>query len=153
MKISGTYQISATREEVWNKVMDPRVLERITPGVKSLEEIGEDTYIAHSEISIGPVRGAFKGNLSVKDKVGRERCLLVVDQKSKSGNVVAEIAMIFVSMDGQKTEIRYTGEARLSGMLASMGQRIMSGVVATLSKQFFQALEQEIDQEIKPGTS
>lgn len=144
MKINGTYQISATPERVWNKVMDPIILERITPGIKTLEATGEDTYNAISEIKLGPVRASFKGSLSIRDKVVMERCLLVIDQKSKSGNVVAEIGMTLIPVEGNKTMIQYTGEARMSGLLASMGQRIMSGVVDTLSKQFFQALEKEL---------
>ena len=33
----------------------------------------------------------------------------------------------------------------MSGMLARMGQRIVSGVVSTLSKQFFQGIESELE--------
>jgi carbon monoxide dehydrogenase subunit G len=62
------------------------------------------------------------------------------------GNVKAEIGMQLEPAGANQTQIQYTGEARMSGMLASMGQRIMSGVVRTLSKQFFQALEEEIEQ-------
>jgi len=146
MKINGTYQLNASTDVVWNMLMDAEVLERVTPGVKKLDPKGPDSYNAISEVRIGPVKGTFEGNLSVKDKVQEESCLLVVDQKSKSGNVIAEIGMQFIPQEGDTTEIKYTGEAKLSGMLARMGQRIMSGVVSTLSKQFFQALEKEVEE-------
>lgn len=145
MKINGTYQINASTDVVWKMLMDPKVLERVTPGIKKLEPKGVDSFNAISEVKIGPVRGTFEGELSVQNKVEEESCLLVVDQKSKSGNVVAEIGMKFISSDENSTEIQYTGEAKMSGMLARMGQRIMSGVVSTLSKQFFQALEKELE--------
>tara|TARA_R110002049_G_scaffold47596_1_gene136865 strand:+ start:117145 stop:117537 length:393 start_codon:yes stop_codon:yes gene_type:complete len=123
---------------------DPKVLEKVTPGIKTLEAQGEDLYKAISEVKIGPVRGQFQGDLALKDKVEGESCSVVLDQKSKMGNVVAEIGMTLVQKEENQTEVQYTGEAKMSGMLARMGQRIMSGVVSTLSKQFFQAMEKEL---------
>lgn len=145
MKIKGTYELSADRDVIWKMIMDPKVLEKITPGIKTLEPEGDDNYKALSEIKVGPVKGEFQGGLSLKDKVAEESCTVVLDQKSKMGNVIAEIGMQLVPTDGGQTKVQYTGEAKMSGMLARMGQRIMSGVVSTLSKQFFQALEKELE--------
>lgn len=146
MKIKGTYELSANRDVIWKMILDPKVLEKVTPGIKSLEREGEDTYKALSEVKVGPVKGEFKGGLSLKDKVEEESCVVVLDQKSKMGNVIAEIGMQLISNEEGNTEVHYTGEAKMSGMLARMGQRIMSGVVSTLSKQFFQAMEKELEE-------
>ncbi len=143
MKINGEYRFETNPESLWALIMDREVLERITPGIKTLEETDTDSYKAISEVKVGPVRGEFKGNLSLRNKVENESCLVVIDQKSKMGNVVAEIDMHLIGEDG-KTRIEYTGDAKMSGMLATMGQRIMSGVISSLSKQFFQALEEEV---------
>jgi len=145
MKINGNYTLNVTPDIFWTMVMDPDVLEKVTPGIKALNEKGPDNYEAISEVRIGPVKGSFNGNLSIIDKIEKESCTLVVDQKSKMGNVVAEIAMKFIAAGEGKTEVQYTGEAKMSGRLATMGQRIMSGVVSTLSKQFFKAMESEIE--------
>lgn len=144
MKINGNYTLNVTPDIFWTMVMDPDVLEKVTPGIKALNEKGPDNYEAISEVRIGPVKGSFNGNLSIIDKIEKESCTLVVDQKSKMGNVVAEIAMKFIAIEEEKTEVQYIGEAKMSGRLATMGQRIMSGVVSTLSKQFFKAMEAEI---------
>jgi len=145
MKITGKYSIDASRELIWKMIIDPKVLEKITPGVKTLEPKGEDTYKAMSEVKVGPVRGDFEGDLSLEHKVEGESCVVLLDQKSKMGNAKAEIGLKLISLGDNKAEIQYTGEAKMSGMLARMGQRIMSGVVSTLSKQFFKALEEEIE--------
>jgi len=145
MKITGKYSIDASQELIWEMIIDPKVLEKITPGVKTLEPNGEDTYKAISEVKVGPVRGDFEGDLSLKHKVAGESCLVLLDQKSKMGNAKAEIGIKLMPHGDNRTEIQYTGEAKMSGMLARMGQRIMSGVVSTLSKQFFKALEKEVE--------
>lgn len=132
--------------------MDPDILVKTTPGIEELKEKGPDTYQAISKVKVGPVKGEFKGELAIRDKVENKSCVLVVDQKSKMGNVVAEIVMSFEAIEDGQTKINYTGSAKMSGMLARMGQRIMSGVISTLSKQFFQAMETELEEQQKAET-
>jgi len=152
MKISGNYTLNTTPDIFWKMVMNPVVLEKVTPGIKELKEKGQDTYHALSAIKVGPVKGEFAGELAIKNKVENQRCVLVVDQKSKMGNVVAEISMKIDEELAGTTKIYYTGEARMSGMLARMGQRIMSGVVSTLSKQFFHAMETQLEEQQQAKT-
>ena len=63
MKITGEYLLSANPDELWEMLNDPKVLEKVTPGIKTLEAQGEDSYKAISEVKIGPVKGEFKGGI------------------------------------------------------------------------------------------
>ena len=123
--------------------MDPKVLQRITPGISELNTLGDDKYQAISRIKIGPVKGSFEGQLELKDKIENTNATIVINQKSKIGNVSAEIKMQLTDLHGT-TEIEYKGEAKLSGKLAMTSQRIMGGVISSLSKQFFKSLNNEI---------
>ncbi len=118
-------------------------MEKVTPGIKTLEAKGEDEYIAVSEVKVGPVRGKFEGDLIIKEKVEGKSLVVALDQKSKMGNALAEIGMELIPHENGNTEIKYDGDVKMSGMLGRMGQRIIGGVVSTLSKQFFTALEEE----------
>lgn len=151
MIISGHHKFNESPSTLWKMLNDPDVLVKITPGIKSLEPTGNgsDEYIAISEIRIGPVRGSFEGTLALRDKVENTRTSVVIDQKSKIGNVSAEITLILEAESDNTTTIKYEGNAKLSGMLASMGQRIVGGVVSTLSKQFFTSLEQILEKNHK----
>lgn len=144
MIVQGKHPIVGSSEDVWNHLMDPAVLERITPGLSTLDQVGNDKYKAISNIKIGPVKGSFEGELEIKDKVKNTGAILHIDQRSKIGNVSAEIKMHLITLD-DTTEIEYKGEAKLSGKIAMMGQRIIGGVISSLSKQFFIALDKEIN--------
>ncbi len=141
MKISGKYIICASPKIIWEHLLNPRVLEQITPGVKKLEKTGKDAYTAVSEVKVGPVRGKFEGDLEIKDKIEGKEMVVALDQKSLMGNALAEIKMEMVELEDGKTEIKYAGDVKMSGMLGRMGQRIIGGVASTLSKQFFSELE------------
>jgi len=144
MIIQGKYPIEATTQDVWNSLMDPDVLRRITPGISELNPLGGDKYKAISNIKIGPVKGRFEGQLELRDKIENSEATIIINQKSKIGNVFAEIK-IQLNKVQNTTEIDYKGEAKLTGKLAMLGQRIIGGVISTLSRQFFKGLNNEIN--------
>ncbi len=144
MKIDGNYTLEATPENFLKLIQDPETVKKVTPGIKELEETGPNRYNIVSEVRVGPVNGKFKGTLSVNLKEGENTCVLEVDQKGDMGNVIAEIDMKLLAISEKEIIAKYKGEAKVSGKLASMGQRIMSGVVSTLSKRFFKDMEKEL---------
>ena len=146
MNVKGKYILQANVATIWPMLQDEEVLARISPGVSKIEKTGADQYKAISDISIGPVRGSFEGDLALLDKIEHERMTLALSQKSKIGNAEAKIVMNLNPLDADQTEITYTGKAKVSGRLATMGQRILGGVVTTLSKQVFKELEKILEE-------
>lgn len=144
MHLEGTHQVAASAQQVWDLLMNPDVLAKITPGISTLEATGPDTYKAISDVKVGPVRGSFKGKVQVVDKKAPESFVLKMKQNSKIGNVSAEGSITLQQQNPAQTEILFAGDAKLSGTLARTGQRVMSGVAKSLTEQFFKALEDEI---------
>ena len=144
MHLKGTHKFHASANDLWSKLMDTETLARITPGVSKLEEIGKDQYKAIAEVKMGPVSGSFSGNLNVQDKQEPRSFVLNIKQNSKIGNVAADVKIELQPVSDNETELSFDGKANLSGLLARTGQRVMSGVANTLSKQFFRALEEEL---------
>ena len=144
MHLTGTHRFDASANEIWSKLMDIDTLARITPCVSKLEELGEDQYKAIAEVKMGPVSGSFTGNLNVQEKQEPKSFILNIKQNSKIGNVAADVKIELHPVSDRETELSFDGKANLSGLLARTGQRVLSGVANTLSKQFFQALEDEL---------
>lgn len=143
MKLSGSHTVSTSLSNIWEILMDPDVLARITPGIKQLENHGPNKYNVVSEIRIGPVKGAFKGDMEVTDITKMEKFTLKINQKSKLGNVAA-LATIGLIPENDNVVINFSGEARISGLLTRTSQRLISGVAKKLTKDFFNALDREI---------
>lgn len=144
MKIDGSHQLETTPDNFLELIQDPETVKKVTPGIKDLEETKPNHYNIVSEVRVGPVNGRFKGTLAVDPNMDNGTCVLTVDQKGDMGNVVAEIDMKLLAVSQTEIIAKYSGEAKVSGKLASMGQRIMSGVVSTLSKRFFKDMEKEL---------
>ena len=144
MELTGTHTVDAGPDKVWSLLMNTEALARITPGISRLEATGENTFKAISNVKIGPVSGSFAGDLEMVDIIPNKGFRLMVTQNSKIGNVAAEVGIKLSEPEPGKTEISFDGLAKLSGLLARTGNRVLSGVASTLTKQFFQALEAEI---------
>lgn len=145
MQLKGKHVLQATPEEVWTLLMDAEALAKITPGVSRLEETGNNTYKAISEVKIGPVKGSFEGALTMENIVDQKSFDLVVTQKSKIGNVEATVQInLEPTSEAAHTELSFNGKAKLSGLLARTGQRVLTGVSNTLTKQFFAAFDEEL---------
>lgn len=150
MHLDGTHTLQVPREQVWQALQDPDTLARAVPGIKTLKPEGEDTYEAISEVKLGPVSGKFTGEMSVADKQPPEHFLLRMTQNSKMGNVAAEGTIDLKAISETETEVQFAGDAKLSGTLARMGQRVLGGVAKSLTKQFFKNLEEELEEEKEP---
>lgn len=146
MQLKGSHQYTASPTMIWSMLMDPVILAKITPGISKLEPTSPDSYDAIADVKIGPVKGSFKGNVDLVDKVEPTSFTLLVKQKSKIGNVSAEVNILLAALENEGCEVSFDGKAKLSGLLARTGQRVLSGVANTLSKQFFVALENELQE-------
>ncbi len=153
MHLDGTHLLYAPRQKVWDILLDSQTLAKVTPGITRLEEIGEETYKAIAEIKMGPVNGSFSGQMEVTDKQEPDSFVLKMKQNSKIGNVQAKGKIELKALDENKTEVVFSGDAQLSGLLARTGQRVLSGVARTLTQQFFSALEKELDSTRKKEAS
>ena len=144
MHFEGTHILETDVESVWHLLNNPDVLERCTPGVKELKPLSDGIFEAVFDIKLGPIDSGFEGTLEVVDKIPPESYRLVVKVDGKIGAVNAE-GSFNIKPDGDgNTRVSFVGDGQMSGVLARMGQRVMSGVARLYTSQFFKALENEI---------
>ena len=144
MQLTGNKLLNASPARVYGMLMDPEVLAKIVPGVSSLEKLSENSYKSTLSLKIGPVGGSFSGNLHLEDIVPDKSFTLKAQQNSKIGNANAAVKIVLQEAANNQTEVSFDGDVRLSGVLATMGQRVVGGVANTLTKQFFNNLENEL---------
>lgn len=143
MKVEGTYTLPAPRQRVWELLNDPAVLARATPGIKQLDPLGHDTYRATIEVGIGPVKGAYDGKVTIADRVPPERLTLKVEGSGRPGTIMATGELQLAEQNGQ-TVVTYRGDAQVTGLIASVGHRLIGGVAKQMAGEFFKALEREL---------
>ena len=141
MQLTGKQVLDAEPSVVWKLLMDTETLAKIVPGISKLESNGENSFRSVIIIKLGPVNGSFTGNLQLEDIIEQKSFTLKVQQNSSIGNANSVVKIELTPIGDNQTELKFDGDAKLSGLLASMGQRVTSGVSNTLTKQFFSNLE------------
>ncbi len=147
MIVKGTHEFTVNIQQLWNYLMDPVVLAKITPGISQLEPLGEDKFKSVSKIKIGPVKSSFTGNMAVVDKQEPTFFTIHMEQLSKIGNAHVKVNMQLTEKGENLTHLAFDGKADLSGVIARTGQRVLSGVANVITKEVFSALEAHIAEE------
>jgi uncharacterized protein len=144
MKIEGRFVFPASIELVWDLLTDPQSLQHCTPGCKQLNEIAADEFEATMEVGIGPIKGAFHGKISMKEKTPPRSYKLIVEGSGAAGFVRGEGALTLQAEAGDQTAVHVTGDGQVGGVMAGVGQRLVEGVAKQLMGQFFQCMQSRL---------
>ncbi|WP_102346422.1 CoxG family protein [Bacillus sp. Marseille-P3661] len=143
MKLQGKADFQASREIVWEVMNETETLKKATPGCKELIEVEEGFYKASLEMGVAAIKGHYDGEIVLSEKQEPERMTLKIKAEGAAGIVDATAHLIFVdTADG--TVVEYNGEGTVSGLIAGVGQRMLTGVAKMILGQFFKAIAKEV---------
>jgi carbon monoxide dehydrogenase subunit G len=142
LKIEGAQKIAAPRDRIFAALVDPAILQKCIPGCEQMEKTGENQYKAKLTAGVGPVKGVFTATVSLEDIVAPQHYKLVVEGKGQPG-FVKGIGELNLKDEGNATEIQYTGDVNVGGLIASVGQRMIQATANMLAGRFFKSLEAE----------
>lgn len=140
MKIDGRYTFKAPRDKVWEIVLDPKIIAQCMPGCEGLTAIGPDHYEATMKIGIAAVKGTYKGKVTIKDKQPPAHYVLSGEGSGGPGFLQGDMAVDLEEQDGQ-TLLKYSADAKVGGLIAGVGQRMLGGVAKMMVDQFFKKME------------
>ncbi|MDQ0341009.1 carbon monoxide dehydrogenase subunit G [Caldalkalibacillus uzonensis] len=144
MNGNGKIELPGNIEHVFNKLLDPEVLQNCIMGCKHLEQIDESTYKAELSVGIAAVKGKYDATIILKDVEQPNHYKLVVKGEGSPGFVNAEGAINLTAMDDQNTLLKYSYTANVGGKVASIGQRMLGGVAKLIISDFFKRAKKEL---------
>jgi len=144
MELNGKRNVETDPATLWNMLMDIEILPKIVPGISKLEKIGENTYKSTLEVKFGPVSGEFTGDMQMEDIRHQRSFTLNAQQHNKIGTVNSVMKIELMPISVNETEVVFTGEVTISGLMNMMGQKVLGSVTDMLTKQFFANLDREI---------
>jgi carbon monoxide dehydrogenase subunit G len=144
MKLEGTYTIAAPLDAVWRNLMDPAVLQRAVPGCQRLEEKVPNQYRAILKTGVGPVKGTFHGDITISDIVP-ETSYTLTSRATSTAGFVEGVGRVELESAGADTIVRFSGEAKVGGMLLSVGARLVEAAAHKSVRDTFANLARELD--------
>ena len=144
MKLAGTVALPAPPDEVWSLFTDPDRLSRLLPGCERLEPDGPDRYKAAVKFGIAAITGKYAGTLEFAEKKPPHSLVLKMDGRGLPGFVKGEGRIELIAKGASDTELTYTGEAQVGGVIASVGQRMLDAAARKIVQQFFDSAKAEL---------
>ena len=144
MEITGSYSFPASRDRVWNLMLDPAAIASCIPGCEQLEPDGENRYRARITLGMAAIVGTYDGIVVISDKVEHESYRLSVEGQGKPGFVKGDAAISLAS-DGGNTTVSVTGTVQTGGAIARMGQRLIGAAAKMMQDKFFSCMQGKLE--------
>lgn len=144
MKVEGVFTFDAPKAKVWESLLSPEVLAACIPGCQEFEEVGPDSYKVVMRVGVAAVSGMYTGKVEVADRIEMESYKMIVEGRGAGGGVKGEGLLTFSDAEGGGTLVNVVGDARVTGIVARVGQRLMGNASKLLMKQFFECLKSKV---------
>ncbi len=127
MRIAGTAQLTAPREEVYDKLQDGRVLAATIPGVQSLEQLTDNHYKLSIMAGVASIKGVYDGEVVLSQQNRPNSFVMTASGAGAPGTVKADVTVTLTENEGG-TLLSYDADAVVGGMVGGVGQRMITGV-------------------------
>jgi carbon monoxide dehydrogenase subunit G len=144
MKITGSANLAAEPQQVWDAFHDPAVLARCLPGCQRLTELGPDRYAMTVTAGVAAIKGTYDGEVSLLDPQHPGSFTMKAFGAGSPGTVDADVVVRLAPASAGGTELTYDADAAVGGMIGGVGQRMLAGVTRKMAGQFFAAVDADI---------
>ena len=140
MDITGQHWLPAPPQVVWETLHDESMLRRTIPGCKELTRTAPNAFAGSASVGIGVIKGLYKGTLALTEEQPYTGAKIRVEARSGHAEIHGLGEVELEPSDGG-TLVRYRGEARISGPLAAVGQRLLPAATKSLTQAFLKNVE------------
>ena len=134
------------RERLWEVLLDSEQIASFIPGCEKMEETAPDRYAATLKIAVAAVKGTYTGIVEIRDREFPSSYTLFVEGSAAPGFVQGVAKMELSDTDEGHTRLSMKAEAQVGGLIASVGQRFLTGIARQMTKQMFRNVEKAVTQ-------
>lgn len=134
---SGAPEISAPRDLVWRRIMDPDFVARSAPGVESVERIDESHFKVISGFGVGAMKLRFTLEVELSNVAPPIALTMRSLGKAPGSEVDVSTDIRLETLEANRTRLNWTAETEVSGTVAIVGARILEGIARKLTDQFW----------------
>jgi carbon monoxide dehydrogenase subunit G len=141
--VSGTKELDAPREIVWEVINDPEQMASLMPGVEEFELQDDRHWRAKVKVPLG--LGGLKMSIDFEKLEERPLEFASLNAKGKGVGALMNMTTSFtLSGDGEKTSMDWSADVKIAGPVGSMGQRVLQPIVNQQVGNVLDALEVKV---------
>jgi carbon monoxide dehydrogenase subunit G len=137
LKFSGAPEITAPRDLVWERLMDPHFVARSAPGVERVEIVHECYFKVISGFGIGAMKLRFTLDVELSEVIPPSGLSMRTRGKAPGSAVDVRATLQLEEIDEGRTRLTWYADTEVSGTVASVGARLLEGTARKLTEQFW----------------
>ena len=146
MLVENSFEVSASRAQAWDLLMDvPRVIPCM-PGAELTETVDDSNWKAKMGVKLGPISLTFATDVA-RTSADEEAGVVELSAKAREmrgrGGAQATIRSSLTAV-GDSTRVDIATDLALSGAVAQYGRGIVHDVSAQLVEQFAECLQKQL---------
>ena len=152
MKVAGERTFEVPQQTVWEVLNDPARLAKTIPGVESFEVSDDRHWHANCNIPLG--LGSLK--MRIRFEKTEERPPEYASLKAKGDGVGAIMSMqtqFQLSSAGSETLMSWEADVSIAGPVGSMGQRVLQPIVQQQVANVLDALDKQVQEAARAGST
>ena len=143
MIVSGTKELAAPRETVWNVINDPAEMAKLMPGVESFEVTDATHWTAKVKVPLG--LGGLKMTMNFEKLEERPPEFASMRAKGQGVGALMDMTTSFTLAEaGEGTSMAWEADVKIAGPVGAMGQRVLQPIVNQQVQQVLGALEKRV---------
>lgn len=143
MDFKGTFEVTASSNDVYNFLMDPEKLSPCIPGLQKLDKVSNEEFTVVVRVGVAFIRDNFTIKFKVVESVAGKHAKFTGNGSGKSGTMDLTAVMDLIEASG-KTTMNWSANVSVGGKIGSLGQRVMAGQAEKIIKQMFDSIEESL---------
>jgi len=142
--LEGTYELKASRQKLWEFIIDPTKIGKCLPDLKTLKVEDEDKFAATIRAGVGAIKADFKFRIEIleKEPINRVQIRAVGSGSGTSITIDTTIELKDVPVG---SELNYRSEVKIAGTIAALGQRVIKDAAEKTVAGVFECIKQQVE--------
>ncbi|HUG55661.1 MAG TPA: carbon monoxide dehydrogenase subunit G [Candidatus Limnocylindrales bacterium] len=145
MRFEGTVEIAAPRDRVWSFVTDPALVSACAPDVQQVDVLERDRFKVVVRAGVGPIKGTFAMDVRFTELRAPEHAEVLARGQAPGSAVEMRSTMDLRELAGERTAMTWTSDVTVTGMIASVGARLMQGAADKVTQQVFACVKAKLE--------
>lgn len=145
MELTGEQEFAASRDTVWETVLDAEVLEACIPGAQDVEQVSESVFEGTVQRGLASITVTMDVRVEIVEDNRPDS--LVADLEGSDNRVNSAVdgdLTVEIEEAGDGATLTYVADLHFSGKLASLGARLIKRQMNKDLQRFFSNLEEYI---------
>ena len=145
LHFQGEFNVKASKEKVFDILMDPKETSQCMPDLQKLEIKSPDDFVAIVRAGVGFIKGDFTLHFNMIDKTPPTHAKLTARGSGMGSTLDMEAVMDLSDTPDGGTCMKWVASANIVGKVASLGQRILDGQAEKVINQLFACLQKRVE--------